>query len=800
MNAKAGAQSACRHCGTFFTPGGRLTDFCCAGCQFVHRLINDSGLERFYALKGKRSLAPVKSLVFQNRDYTWLEEARAGAEAAAEEKGGRVSLDLDVQGIACVACVWLIENIFRRQAGGLRIDLNAHLGQLRVWWTPGKFDFQKFAAELQQFGYVLGPHSGDARRGAGSRDLVLRMGLCAAFALNAMAFTLPRYLGMRPEFELARLFQLITVLSATFCLLIGGSYFFRRAWEGIRRGRLHIDTPISLGILFAYGGSMAGWFLGVEELLYFDFIGIFIFLMLLGRWLQQIAVEKNRHRVLAGDTRPNRVRCYKSAEAREGEGEMVEVERLGRGDLIGIKAGQVVPVRGELRSGDAELSMEWINGEPEARHWRRGGMIPAGAINIGRGELRLRAEERYEESLLAKLMAPAEGAAFRNLKLETVLRIYLAIVLGLGLVGGMVWFLAAGDPAKGLQVAISVLVVSCPCALGIAIPLADEMAVIVLRKSGLFVRNWDLWARLAKVRRIIFDKTGTLTLEVPELINAEVLDALGSKEKDALRFLVRDSLHPFSRSIREALAAETDAPSWSSVTMEPEEIPGSGVRAKDADGVCWTLGKAPGREASRRCADGSTVDCVLQRDGEVLAAFRFREALRPGAPEEIERLGRRGYEVCILSGDREEKVRALGRDLGLSPDNCFGRHDPEEKAAWVRAREPGKTLYIGDGANDSLAFGEALCSGTPAVESAVLQGKSDFYFLGRGVRALRELLEIAERRKRTVARVFGFSVSYNVLAVGLCLAGWMNPLWAAVLMPVSSLVSLALVSLSLGRT
>ena len=242
----------CVHCGTPFRAKDSEEEFCCAGCHYVWDLIHEGGLERFYELKGQRTAAPVKSIVFQKRDYGWLREAVA-------KEGGRI--DLEIQGISCIGCVWLIESIFSRFQGGLRIDINAHLGRARIWWTPGEFDVEAFAVELQGFGYVLGAVGEGEGTRSGSRDLVVRIGLCAAFAMNAMGFTLPRYLGMDPSFELARMFELVALLSATLSLFVGGSYFIHRAWRALKLRLLHIDLPISLGILMALvvrlrGGSL----------------------------------------------------------------------------------------------------------------------------------------------------------------------------------------------------------------------------------------------------------------------------------------------------------------------------------------------------------------------------------------------------------------------------------------------------------------------------------------------------------------------------------------------------------------
>ncbi len=741
-------ETACAHCGTPYLRKRPEERFCCAGCEFVHALISREGFERFYALKGRQVSAPVKSVVFHSRDYDWLADRAKKAESAAST-GEAPHLELDVQGISCAACIWLIESVFVRQEGALRIDVNAQLGQLRMLWEAGAFDHGAFARELQNFGYVLGPLGEKPRRSA-TRELATKMGICGAFALNGMAFSLPSYLGMGSDFAFAGVFKLVTVLSATLALLVGGGYFFRRAWYGLRHRTLHIDTPISLGIISAYLGSLAGWVLNLESLLYFDFVAVFIFLMLLGRWVQQLAVERNRNRLLETGIRSRQ-----------------QMELINRGDRVEIKSGEMAAVRGRLLDIRAEFSLETINGEPDSRVCELGNEVPAGAVLVGRKPTAIEALESFEGSVLSRLLSDSSSRGYRNVCLERVLQVYLAAVSIIAVVGGLFWLREGG--AAALQVFISVLVVSCPCALGVSLPLIDEMASGFMRRFGLFVRAANLWPRLGKVQRVHFDKTGTLTMETPELVNPKEIE---KADRRILAAMVRDSVHPLSRALREHLF---ELPEDGEVT----EIPGRGVVMGE-----WSLGKPGWRSAA--VAEGT--ETHLCRGGELVARFRFREAIRDDAKKELSDLRRLGLEIGILSGDDSAKVRSIATALGLEDGNCLGDLSPDEKARHVGAN----ALYVGDGANDSLAFDAALCRGTPAIGGGVLESKSDFYYLGRGLKALRMLFLAASQRRRAILSVMVFAVVYNIVAVGLCLAGWMNPLLAAVLMPISSIATLAL--------
>ena len=295
------SRPACRHCGAdLIDDRMRASGFCCAGCAYVFRLVHEHGLESYYRIKDEIT-APADVAVFEARDFSWLETAQQAAEAAAGTKPPE--LTLDVQGISCAGCVWLIERVFRPLPGARDIEISAQLGQMRLRWLPGKFSAADFARKLQAFGYLAGP-AGETPAEPESRGLVRRIGLCTAFAMNVMLFTLPVYFGMDRNFEYARLFGTISLALGTLSLLVGGSYFLQRAVRALRAGAVHIDLPIALGISGAYLGSLYGWFTGREQFVYFDFVSGFILLMLTGRWAQVVAVERNQRRLLGHQPKP----------------------------------------------------------------------------------------------------------------------------------------------------------------------------------------------------------------------------------------------------------------------------------------------------------------------------------------------------------------------------------------------------------------------------------------------------------------------------------------------------------------
>ena len=777
--------ASCEHCGTEFSAKTAEDRYCCRGCEYVARLIADQGFGQFYDLKQGLAVAPVRSRPFEEHDFSWLGPKVAEAEEKAAARHEAAELDLGLEGISCVGCVWLVERLFTRHPGGVRAAAHPASGRLHLEWLPGQCDVEAFLRELCQFGYVAAPAGaggGDHER----RRLAARLGLCGAFALNTMGFSLPTYLEMPADFEFAALFRLIAFLSATLSMLVGGGYFIDRAWRAMRAGTLHIDLPIALGLLSAYAGSVIGWALGSERLMYFDFVSTFVFLMLAGRYLQTSAVDRNRRRLNRQQPVPEAVPLADDPQTTISRGE------LAPGVKFLLAPGQAMPVSGVLVADDADFSLEWIHGEADPVRFTAGARLPGGAILLTRAPVAVEAGECWQDGLLAKLTA-APGADRGAPGLDKLLRVYLVAVLVLGIISLAIWAWS-GDWLTGAQAMISVFVVSCPCALGVAIPLADDMAASAMERLGVFVRTATLWPRLRRVRQVVFDKTGTLTLERPELANPGAVAALDDAAALALARLTRGSLHPAARSLLEALGVRGQKLLAAAGDGVVREFPGLGVTLMAEDGK-WSLGKAGwngGEGQGSHAAENAGSE--LRKNGALVAAFRFHESLRPGAADSLRQLTRTGLSPHILSGDHPDKVRAMAEALEIPAGQAAGGLSPEDKAARVRQIDRLDTLFLGDGANDSLAFDAALVTGTPVVDRSLLESKADFFTLGPGLAFLPELLATATARALAVRATFAFALLYNLAAVAFSMAGKMSPLLAAILMPLSSIVSILIVA------
>ena len=764
----------CEHCGTEFLAQKMEEKFCCAGCAHVNAMILGSGHNLFYDFAKGRVLTPVQGRVIERTPPELLEQKITEAEAGNAEM---CYAEFGIEGASCVACVWLIDTIFQKQKGAIRAVVHVGCGKLELNWRRGKCDVMGFLHELAEYGYRALPNATTCAVNSTRRGMMMRLGLCGAFAMNTMAFMLPFYVGMNRNNEHAGLFLLIAFVSTTLSMLIGGTWFMKRALMSLRAGIFHMDMPISTGLILAYAGSVVGWFLGREDVVYFDFVSTFVFLMLLGRMVQLSVVEANRKALGKRQV---------VAEKYVGQdGSEILLSELGKGIVFSLNQGKASPVVAVVDGMGADFSLEWINGEADPMYYGSGMRIPAGAVCLARDGIVLRAEESWTDSLLERLVR--SSAEKKHAFLDRLLRWWMSVVSIIGL-SAYAWYAWHGFGTKGFQVMISVFVVSCPCALGLAIPLADDLAAVSLRRVGLFLRNHSLWSRLTRVHDVVFDKTGTLTMNRPLLCNAEkVLSGMSAEDATVLVNLTSGSLHPICRALMEELGHRGMWVSPSPLDGEVREEAGLGLVYKQGENI-WKLGRPLWCGETDAMYDGST---LWTKNGEIVRVFRFAESPRPDAATCLDWLRKAKYRLHVLSGDAPEKVAAMCHMLGGGFTSECGGLLPDEKAQLTK--KLGACLYVGDGANDSLAFDEATVTGTPLSDMGLLECKADFYMMGHGISGLVNLFKISQQRRAAVRSAFIFALCYNIIILVVCLLGFMAPWLAAILMPISSIICMGLV-------
>lgn len=771
----------CRHCASSLPPAER-TDFCCIGCATVWDFLHREGLSQYYDLRGPSGQPAVAANV--GADHKWLESIASGIRDGT--RGTRVALD--VQGMHCSACVWLVEQVFSREPGGIGVVVNTAVGRAELVVEPS-FDLAHFVRVVEGLGYRVGPPLKELRGPAG--DLLWRLGVCIAIAMNTMLFAIATYCGLA-EGSIYRLFCTLSFALSCASVLVGGTVFLRSAARSLGQRALHLDLPIALGVMLAFATSTSAYMRGASGT-YFDTLDVFIALMLVGRFLQERVVLRNRADILASGGSEH---IYTRRLDADGRSTLVACGEIEPGDQLVVARADLVPVDARVRFA-ASFSLDWINGESRPVSFVEGAVVPAGAFSCNEGAVVVVADAPFEASALASLLRTTRlrehDPARRTPFWDRLAKVYVTSVLFLAAGAFAGWLLVSHDLQRALGVVTGLLIVTCPCAFGIAAPLAYELAQAGLRRNGLFVRSPSFLDRANSLRKIVFDKTGTLTTGTLTLASESPLARLDAVDLQTLYAMVAQSNHPKSRAVARAL--EERGVRVPPASLVATEQPGRGIELARRGHVyrlgapTWAIGRPLG-------GDG---DLAFACDDMVLARLCTAESLRPDAVHELERLANLGYETALLSGDTAPRARAVAEACAIPKGRTFANATPERKAEIVRTLDDGDLLFVGDGINDALASEAATCAGTPAIDRPFMAAKSDFYVVTPGLRPVRLALIVARRLARVVRTTLGIAIAYNVVTVGLALAGRMSPLACAILMPLSSLSTVLAVTVSLGR-
>ncbi|MFD2157782.1 heavy metal translocating P-type ATPase [Rubritalea tangerina] len=766
--------SACKHCSTPILKSTSV-EFCCRGCESVYNLIHDEGLDLFYKLKSNDTLSPLRERPFQEKDWSWLQES-----ANADTQESIVSLELGLSGMSCMACVWLVETAAKKHKGVLETCADNTQGSIDLTIDINQCDLAEVADDLFKLGYEILPKKLGKHKGT-TDSLVMRLGICGGLAMNTMAFTLPRYNGMETSEDLSSLLTIIVVASSTLTLLVGGSYFFKRAWTALRLGGIHMDLPISLGLILSYVGSLIGWYTGHEALFYFDFVAIFTFLMLLGKQLQISSLNRANKRFQTDTTIPE---FYRTP-----EGEQLDTENIPSDSVIIVPPGTVVPVESSLLAEKADLSLAWLTGEPSSQLFKHAAIIPAGAVNQSATPISVQTNtSTTEDNSIAKLLSTDTRQSNNTNKQaqQKAIQVYLAVIIVLGLVAGAAWLLVTGDWVKSFQVLISIYVVSCPCGIGLALPLLDTRSSKYAHYFGIFPLTSRFWEHLTRIGKVVFDKTGTLTLDKPQLTETTPLESLSTEHKEILFTLTRRSLHPLSRSLFSQLIQI--GTTNSSFTNEVVETPGRGTSMTLDDGRNFQLG----RNSSGH--DAESLHCAFTSDTHTIRDFYFSESARSEATQAITAINNTLTSPCrILSGDAQKRVHELAKHLGIQEfQGDLLPHDKLEAIELLEKQQP--VLYLGDGVNDLPALQAASLSGAPFANINMLTADVDFLFTDETMAFLPEMIRIGAQRRRRKLNLIAYTLLYNATVLIVAVLGLMSPLIAAIVMPLSSLLSIAIVS------
>ncbi|MEK0085060.1 heavy metal translocating P-type ATPase [Benzoatithermus flavus] len=697
-----------------------------------------------------------------------------------EAGSGTNVLHLLVEGVHCGACIRRIERALQREGGLETARVNLTTRRLTIRWNGEPVRGNRLAQVVTDLGYGVVPFDPDRLKALDNKaeSELLRCLAVAGFAAgNVMLLAVSVWAGhFYTMGEATRtFFHWFEALIALPAIAYAGRPFFRSAFKALRAGHTNMDVPISLAVLLAPGMSLVETIRSGEHA-YFDSAITLLFFLLIGRYLDQRARGTARsaaERLLALNA------SAVTLVLPDGTTRSVRPEQLEAGQEVLVATGERVGVDGVVIEGASELDTSLITGETVPQRVGAGERVFAGTINLG-APLRLKVRAVGEGTLLAEIVRLMELAEQRRSRFvaiaDRVAKAYAPAVHGLAAITFLGWTLTgAVGWQTALLYAIAVLIVTCPCALGLAVPAVQVLASGRLMRHGTLLKSATALERFARADTVVFDKTGTLTTGRLELerggIAPDVLTAAAG--------MAKASHHPLARALA---AAAPDAPAVSGV----EEVPGMGLRLVRSEGE-WRLGR---RGWAADVPEDATVGAELwfARPGVGPVRLAFVDRVREDAAVVVHELKRRGYRVVLLSGDREPTVRAIADELGIAEWHAALK--PQDKTARLEAlaAEGRKVLMVGDGLNDAPALAAAYVSLSPATAVDISQTAADAVFQGQRLAPVLAVIDVAKRAERLVKQNFALSFGYNVFTVPLAMAGLVTPLVAAIAMSTSSIV------------
>lgn len=798
----ARVNAACFHCGLDAPQSALITaeldgqtrQFCCHGCRSVCETIFAAGLQSFYQKTPTgEKLAPPPDIPAELEAYD-LDEVQ---QEYTTVNGVQRTIHLLIEGIHCAACVWLIEQTLHKQSGILAADVNLTAKRLRLRWDNQKIQLSQVIHLLAQIGYSAVPFDPDTAEGALARrhqDLIYRMAFAGFCMMNIMWVSIALYAGAAED-EFRNWFHWIGMALATPTLLYSGFPFLRNAVTGLRHWHLTMDLPIAIGATATYLYSVYITVTGsTQGEVFFDTVVNFIFVILVGRYLQAIS---SRNALSA--TRRLLELQPKLATLVTAEGQrIVPIRMVQNGDVLLVKPGEKVPVDGVLISGDSAVDESMLSGESQAVVKTTGDQVVAGSVN-GEGAFEVRAEAVLRNTALARILqlmdeAQASKAPIQSLA-DRIVPWFVLVTLCLATLTFIYWI--QQDFEIALLAAASVLVVTCPCAFGMATPMSIAVASGTGAQRGVLVKQGAALEALSAIDHVVFDKTGTLTTGDLQLSLMQPVEGVSEQELLQLAAAVEQgSEHAIARAI---LASAGDRQLKSLAASQFKALPGRGVsaviagQALQVGTLTWLqqngLTVSDNWQQQVEVAGQQGISCVLvARDGNIIGVLGFSDDLREDARQTVSYLLAQGIQVTILSGDRQAVVAAVAGKLG--DISCLAEVLPEDKQKCIRdmQQQGARVAMVGDGINDSPALiqadvGIALAAGTDvSIESA------DIVLSHNRLSQLVEARQLASRTLRTIRQNIVLSISYNIIMVPLAMMAMVSPLLAAVTMPISSLL------------
>ncbi len=789
----------CFHCGQPVPAGGHYRveidgqdrDMCCPGCQAVAQAIVDGGLTDYYRHRTASSITAQNLVPEELQNLTIYDQPEVQRSFVTNEPRDAAEVkqaSLILEGIVCAACVWLNERHVNALPGVIEFRVNYATHRAHVKWDDTLIHLSEILRAIAAIGYIAHPFDPGRQEQLHKKEksqALRRLAVAGLGAMQVMMLAVALYAGeyQGMESRMQTFFRWVSLLIASPVVFYSARPFFTSAWRDLKRMQLGMDVPVALAIGGAYLASVWATLTRSGEV-YFDSVTMFTFFLLAGRFLEMGA----RHR--AGQAAEELVKLLPAMATRltETGEEVVAVAELAPGDRVRVKPGDSVPADGRVIEGSSSVDESLLTGESLPLSRSINDEVIGGTVNV-ESPLIIQIDRVGEDTVLAAIQRLLHRAQTEKPRLaglaDRIAGYFVGVILLLAL--GVGWWWWQHQPGEAFWIVLSMLVVTCPCALSLATPAALTAATGSLTRLGVLTTRGHALETLARASHIILDKTGTLTTGRLQLRDIRLRGSLD--EGACLRIaaaLEQASEHPVARALSHEV---TDTP----LAREVEAVPGQGLEGA-VEGVRYRIGQAAyvaelvGQAAAHEGSEGSQTEVWLANEQEILATFSLSDSLRPDAADALEDLRRLGLTPLLFSGDSEAAVAAVARELGI--EDFSARMRPEDKLAAMHALQAGGALVamVGDGVNDAPVLAGAQVSLAMGGGTQLAQASADMVLLSEHLPHLPRAVEMARATLRIIRENLAWAVVYNLVALPLAAMGYVAPWMAAIGMSASSLI------------
>lgn len=760
---------------------------CCPGCEAVARAIVDSGMTDYYRYRTETAPQAKDLVPAMLREFELYDKEALQKSFVRQEEGDVREASLILEGIVCAACVWLNERHVGQLPGVIefRVNYSTHRAQLK--WDDKQIHLSDILKAIAAIGYHAHPFDPGRQEALQKKEKSIalrRMAIAGLGTMQVMMLAVAMYAG---EYEgmdetMRNFMRWISMIIAAPVIGYSALSFYQSAWRDLKRRRLGMDVPVSLAI--SVGFIASAWATVTNSgHVYFDSITMFVFFLLVGRYLEMIA----RHK--AGQAAEELVKLMPATATRivDGEEEVVPVSDLGLGDRVLIRPGETVPADGRVVDGQSSVDESLLTGESLPLTRKLNDELVGGTVNI-ESPLVMRVDKLGADTTLSAILRLLERAQSEKPVIartaDRVAAWFVSILLVIASAVFLFWY--QQDPEVALWITISVLVVTCPCALSLATPAAITAATGALTRSGILTTRGHALETLASATHIIFDKTGTLTRGKLQLVRVEILGMQTQERCLALAAgLEAQSEHPLAK----AILVQTDE---KILMKDLRAFPGKGLEGFH-DGKRYWLGSPDSLEGLSLSQPAITTEpgetlIYLAEGSDLLAAFILRDEIRSEALDSVDQLRSMGLTLELLSGDRPETVAHVADKLGIQ--NYSGGLLPDDKLQRIKELQgQGKIVaMVGDGVNDAPVLAAAQVSVAMGSGSQLAHASSDMVLLSEHLERLPEAVHTARRTLMIIRQNLGWAIGYNLIALPLAATGWIAPWMAAIGMSASSLI------------